>query len=171
MEKGHMLHTTLVWAEYAMEVYMLISTEINIKLVLLFQCVIKMAMVKVKSRLYTRFLLTLTFIWPFTKGIKAYLNKIFLWLPKMIFQLQPAASCDEKLVIVQPGSINHLYGLVDCVYRNDLQRTFLNICFFFCKTKSLFSSPLSLSIPRYHTADKSQLSGGECCSCPDGVPE
>lgn len=48
----------------------------------------------------------------------------------MIFQLQPAASCDEKLVIVQPGSINHLYGLVDCVYRNDLQRTFLNQCIF-----------------------------------------
>lgn len=130
MEKGHMVHTTMVWAEYAMEVYMLISTGINIKLVLLFQCVIKMATVKVKSSLYTHFLLTLTFIWPFTKGIEAYLNKIFLWLPKMIFQLQPAACCDEKLVIVQPGSINHLYRLVDCVYRNDLQRTFLNKCFF-----------------------------------------
>lgn len=48
----------------------------------------------------------------------------------MIFQLQPAASCDEKLVVVQPGSINHLYRLVDCVYRNDLQRMFLNKCFF-----------------------------------------
>lgn len=60
-----------------MEVYMLISTEINIKLVLLFQCVIKIA-VNVKSRLYTRFLLTPAFILPFTKGIKAYLNKIFL---------------------------------------------------------------------------------------------
>lgn len=61
-----------------MEVYMLISTEINIKLVLLFQCVIKIATVNVKSRLYTRFLLTPAFILPFTKGIKAYLNKIFL---------------------------------------------------------------------------------------------
>lgn len=48
----------------------------------------------------------------------------------MIIQLQPAASCDEKLVVVQPGSINHLYHLVDCVYRNDLQRMFLNNCFF-----------------------------------------
>lgn len=44
-----------------MEVYMLISTEINIKLVLLFQCVIKMATVKVKSRLYTCFLFNTDF--------------------------------------------------------------------------------------------------------------
>lgn len=57
MEKGHMLHTTMVLAEICHGGYMLISTEINIKLVLFFQCIIKMATVKVKSKLYTRFLL------------------------------------------------------------------------------------------------------------------
>lgn len=57
-------------------------------------------------------------------------QKTFLWLPKIVFRFEPAARWDEKLVVVLPGSIIHLYRLVDCVHQNHLRCNvfFLNVC-------------------------------------------
>lgn len=45
------------------------------------------------------------------------------------------------------------------------------ICFVSRTVSPFFASPLFVSTPQSQTADKSQLSGGECCCCPHRVTE
>lgn len=71
------------------------------------------------------------------------------------------------------GSIIQLYRLIICIHRDHLQgrARLMQGC-----GHNLFGphgnvSPLSVSTPQFHTADKSQLSGGERRCCPDWEPE